>query len=155
MRCPKGLGSMGSNDNLKTLRKSPAGYPKSSRGRIRELFTTNSDVGAARKEFSHWTTITHHCLSLFPIASRLGYRTNWLLGLGELLHDTTKFNSQPRDRVSSRFGGVARSHGRRDASAAPRGFTAYSRVLLLQSCKQAFQTGSHKAGPPLTTMVLR
>ena len=27
-----------------------------------------------------------HCLSLFPIFSQLGYRTNWLLGLGELLH---------------------------------------------------------------------
>ena len=25
-------------------------------------------------------TITHHCLSLFPIVSRLGYRTSWLFG---------------------------------------------------------------------------
>ena len=39
--------------------------------------------------FPDWSqkTITHHCLALFPIVSRLGYRTNWLLGLGELLHD--------------------------------------------------------------------
>ena len=36
--------------------------------------------------FPHWSqkTITHHCFSLFPIVSRLGYRTSWLLGLGEL-----------------------------------------------------------------------
>ena len=46
-----------------------------------------SNVGASGKVFSHWSqkTITHHCLSLFPTVSRLGYRTNWLLGLGELL----------------------------------------------------------------------
>ena len=48
-----------------------------------------STVGAARKVFSHWSqkTITHHCLSLFTTISRLGYRTNWLLVLGELPHD--------------------------------------------------------------------
>ena len=47
-----------------------------------------SNVGAARKVFSHWLqkTLTHRCSSLFPIISRLGYRTNLLLGLGELLH---------------------------------------------------------------------
>lgn len=47
-----------------------------------------SNVGVARKVFPHWLqkTITHHCSSLLPIISRLGYRTNWLLGLGELLH---------------------------------------------------------------------
>ena len=28
----------------------------------------------------------HHCLSLLSIVSPLGYPTNWLLGLGELLH---------------------------------------------------------------------
>ena len=32
-------------------------------------------------------------------------------------------------RASYPFGGVARSHARRDASAASRGFAAYSRVL--------------------------
>ena len=32
-------------------------------------------------------TITVHCLSLFLIVSRLGHQNNWLLGLGELLHD--------------------------------------------------------------------
>ena len=39
--------------------------------------------------FPHWMqkTITHHCLLLFAIVSRLGYRTKWLLGLGELLQD--------------------------------------------------------------------
>ena len=49
-----------------------------------------SDVGAAHKMFPpHWSqnTIKHHCFSLFAIVSRLGFRTNWLLGLGELLHD--------------------------------------------------------------------
>ena len=51
-----------------------------------------SDVGATQKVFPHWLkkkkqTMTCHCFSLFPIVSRLGYRTNWLLGLGELLHD--------------------------------------------------------------------
>lgn len=47
-----------------------------------------SYVGAARKVFSPWLqkTLTHRCSSLFPIISRLGYRTNLLLGLGELLH---------------------------------------------------------------------
>ena len=60
-----------------------------------------SSIGAARKVFPHWSqkTITHHCLSLFPIVSRLGYRTNWLLGLGELLHDhwsLPKFNKYER-----------------------------------------------------------
>ena len=29
---------------------------------------------------------THHCLLFFPIVSPLGYPTNWLLGLEELLH---------------------------------------------------------------------
>ena len=51
----------------------------------------SSKVGAAHNLFPHWSqkkTITHHCLSLFLIVSRLGYQTNWLLGLGELLHDT-------------------------------------------------------------------
>ena len=49
------------------------------------------NVGAARKMFPDWSqkAITHHWLSLFPIVSRFGYRTNWLLGLGELLHDYT------------------------------------------------------------------
>ena len=28
----------------------------------------------------------HHCLSLLSLVSSLGYPTNWLLGLGELLH---------------------------------------------------------------------
>ena len=44
---------------------------------------TVSKVGAACKVLPHWSrkTITH-CLSLFPIVSQLGYRTNWLLGLG-------------------------------------------------------------------------
>ena len=47
------------------------------------------NVGTARKVFPHWSqkTIAHHCLSLPPIVSRLGYRTNWPLGLGDLLHD--------------------------------------------------------------------
>ena len=31
--------------------------------------------------------ITQHSISLFPIVSQLWYQTNWLLGLGELLHD--------------------------------------------------------------------
>ena len=37
-------------------------------------------VSAARKMFPHWVekTITHR-LSLFPIVSRLGCQTNWLL----------------------------------------------------------------------------
>ena len=30
--------------------------------------------------------IPHHCLSLLSLVSPLGYPTNWLLGLGELLH---------------------------------------------------------------------
>ena len=44
---------------------------------------TVSKVGATCKVLPHWSrkTITH-CLSLFPIVSQLGYRTNWLLGLG-------------------------------------------------------------------------
>ena len=49
-----------------------------------------SDVGAAQKVFPHWLkkkTVTCHCFSLFPIVSRSVYRINWLLGLGELLHD--------------------------------------------------------------------
>ena len=29
---------------------------------------------------------THHCLLFFSIVSPLGYPTNWLLGLEELLH---------------------------------------------------------------------
>ena len=35
-------------------------------------------IGAARKVAPHWSqkTIAHHCLSLFPIVSRLGYRIN-------------------------------------------------------------------------------
>ena len=47
-----------------------------------------SNVGAARKVFPQWLkkTITPHCLSLFSIVLQLGYRTNCLLGLGELLH---------------------------------------------------------------------
>ena len=38
--------------------------------------------------FPHWSqkTITHHWLTLFTIISQLRYRTNWFLGLGELLH---------------------------------------------------------------------
>ena len=42
----------------------------------------NSNVRAARNMFPYWsqkaeTIITHHCLSsLFPIVSRLEYRTN-------------------------------------------------------------------------------
>ena len=49
----------------------------------------SSNIGAARKVFPHWSqkTVTHHCLSLFPTVSRLGCRTNWLLGLGKLPHD--------------------------------------------------------------------
>ena len=45
-----------------------------------------SNVGAARKVFPHLSqrTITHYCISLFPIVSWLGYRTNCLLGLGEV-----------------------------------------------------------------------
>ena len=45
-----------------------------------------SNVGAVRKVFPHWSqkTITHYCISLFPIVSWLGYRTNCLLGLGEV-----------------------------------------------------------------------
>ena len=50
-----------------------------------------SDVGAAQKVFPHWLKKKKNnnmsLFSLFPIVSRLGYRTNWLLGLGELLHD--------------------------------------------------------------------
>ena len=47
-----------------------------------------NNVGAARKVFPHWSqkTITSHYLLLFPIVLRLAYQTNWLLGLGELLH---------------------------------------------------------------------
>ena len=48
------------------------------------------NVGAACKVFPSWSqkTVTRHCLSwLFCIVSRLGYRTNWLLELGEVLHD--------------------------------------------------------------------
>ena len=47
-----------------------------------------SNVGAARKVFPQWLkkTITPHCLSLFPIVLQLRYQTNWMLGLGELLH---------------------------------------------------------------------
>ena len=52
----------------------------------------SSKVGAAHKLFPHWSqkkTITHHCLPLFFIVSLLGYQAKyWLLGLGELLHDT-------------------------------------------------------------------
>ena len=61
---------------------------KSGRGRSKGLCSQGSNV-AARKVFPHWSqkTITHHCLSVFPIASRLLYRAIWLLGLGELLHD--------------------------------------------------------------------
>ena len=45
-----------------------------------------SNVGAARKVFPHLSqrTITHYCISLFPIVSWLEYRTNCLLGLGEV-----------------------------------------------------------------------
>ena len=56
---------------------------------IQALLMISINVGAACKVCPHWSqkAITHHCLSLFSIVSRLGYRTNWLLGLGELLHD--------------------------------------------------------------------
>ena len=67
----------------KSLRGSPYGLLV---GRLHP----NSNVGAAaHKVFPHWSqkTITHHCLSLFPIVSWLGYQTNGFLGLGELLHD--------------------------------------------------------------------
>ena len=54
------------------------------------VFASSStvNVGVVRKVFPHLSqkTITHHCLPLFPIISQLGYRTNWHLGLGELLH---------------------------------------------------------------------
>ena len=42
-----------------------------------------------KKVFPHWSQkkkIPHHCLSLLSLVSPLGYPTNWLLGLGELLH---------------------------------------------------------------------
>ena len=41
-----------------------------------------------KKVFPHWSKKkkTHHCLSLLSIVSPLGYPTNWLLQLGELLH---------------------------------------------------------------------
>ena len=48
------------------------------------------NLGAARKVFNSSLvakTILHPYLPLFPIVLRLGYRINWLLGLGELLRD--------------------------------------------------------------------
>ena len=42
-----------------------------------------------KKVFPHWSQKKkkpHHCLSLLSIVSLLGYPTNWLLQLGELLH---------------------------------------------------------------------
>ena len=40
----------------------------------KDILADPSNVGAARKVFPHWSqkTITHHCLSLFPIVSWLG-----------------------------------------------------------------------------------
>ena len=54
--------------------------------------------------FPHWSqkATTHHCLLSFPIVSRLGYWTNWLLGLGELLHDC-KFLLNQDKRVEALF----------------------------------------------------
>ena len=48
--------------------------------------TKFSNIGTVRKVCPHWSqkTIAHHCLSLFPIVSRLGYLANWPLGLGGL-----------------------------------------------------------------------
>ena len=72
-----------------------------------KLPQSGSNVGAARKVFPLWSqkTITHHCLSLFPIVSRLGYRTNWLLGLGELLHPNRDLTQWRRElqALASRF----------------------------------------------------
>ena len=48
------------------------------------------NLGAARKVFNSSLVAennTTSLLPLFPIVSRLGYRINWLLGLGELLRD--------------------------------------------------------------------
>lgn len=42
----------------------------------KEIVILDSNIGAARKVFPHWSqkTKTRHCLSLFPIVSRLGHR---------------------------------------------------------------------------------
>ena len=54
-----------------------------------QIFSEKLSLGApvARCFLIDWSqkTTTHRCLSLFPSVSRLGYRTNWLLRLGEVL----------------------------------------------------------------------